>query len=75
MSDIKCPCCRNVMELPDILLVPSNKAGELFDIACPVCGLKTDSYDSPFKAVEAWKNREFANWTETAKEYYKKTRY
>lgn len=65
-TNVICPCCGRRVQLAYIY----RPAGALFK--CPECGLSTDEYMEPIKAFEAWKNREYANWTESAKKFYKK---
>ena len=70
-----CPCCRKDFRVDKFVLIPAdffNPGNAVFIIKCPQCGLKTDSYSSQEQAAEAWKNREFANWTESAKAFYRK---
>lgn len=67
---LKCMCCGKTFNQESVILVPSSV--NYFNIECPFCGLKTDWYDTPYRAFEAWKNREFANWTESAKAFYRK---
>lgn len=74
-SKITCPCCKKEFNIHEYALIPSEYLSNktlYYSIKCPQCGLKTDSYPTQERAFEAWKNREFANWTESAKAFYRK---
>lgn len=73
---VVCPCCGRHVQLKYNFWVNygTQLGAHLMNVSfeCPECGLKTDEYLNAQVAFDAWKNREFANWTESAKAFYKK---
>jgi len=71
MAEYTCPCCSHILKVEEIATVSADISPQFF-LECGVCGLRTDSYETPVRAIEAWKSREFSNWTESAKSYYRR---
>lgn len=66
-SAVGCNFCGNdAVELKRIL---NKETGEYFyKVQCQKCGLETDPYKTRLRAVVAWQDKEFSNWTETVNE-------